>query len=78
MLRCRLRSATHIKITKSYWVQIEGTPYEAALAQLREVVILKDGRTRCAAVTRIVPHGGFGYEHRQCCFARLSQIAGLT
>jgi len=41
------------KLEKSYWVQVEGTPDDSALAQLRKGVILKDGMTRPAQVKQL-------------------------
>lgn len=41
------------KLPKTYWVQVEGEPDEAALNQLRQGVILKDFRTRAAQVSLI-------------------------
>lgn len=42
-------------IKKSYYVEVEREPTEAALQQLRRGVILKDGRTLPAQVERIDP-----------------------
>jgi 23S rRNA pseudouridine2457 synthase len=38
----------HHKLPKTYWVQLEGTPDDAALERLRRGVLLNDGRTRPA------------------------------
>ena len=43
------------KLAKTYWVQVEGTPEDSALAALRSGVTLKDGQTKPAKVTRIDP-----------------------
>lgn len=40
-------------ISKSYWIQVEGIPSDAALEQLRAGIILKDGLTQPARVNRI-------------------------
>ena len=41
------------KLPKTYWVQVEDLPTDAALAQLERGVELRDGRTRPARVERI-------------------------
>lgn len=41
------------KMTKTYWVQVEGEPEDSALDQLRTGVDLRDGPTRPAKVKRI-------------------------
>jgi 23S rRNA pseudouridine2457 synthase len=43
------------KLPKTYWVQVEGVPDAAALAALRDGVMLKDGPTRPAEVAAIDP-----------------------
>lgn len=46
-LQHRITDPKH-KLPKTYWVQVEGVPDEAALHQLRQGVLLKDGITRPA------------------------------
>lgn len=46
-LQHRITDPQH-KLPKTYWAQVEGVPDEAALAQLRSGVSLKDGVTRPA------------------------------
>lgn len=51
-LQARITDPRH-KMEKTYYVQVEGLPDEAALQALREGVELKDGRTRPAEARRI-------------------------
>ena len=48
-LQARISDPRH-KMEKTYWVQVEGVPDEAALAALRKGVQLNDGPTRPARV----------------------------
>ncbi len=43
------------KMAKTYWVQVEGLPDDAALQALRDGVELKDGKTRPAKARRMPP-----------------------
>ncbi len=46
------------KMEKTYWVQVEGEPDEAALSQLRAGVALNDGLTRPARALKISAPAG--------------------
>lgn len=50
----RLTDPRH-KRPKTYWVQVEGTPSEAQLQDLRAGVLLKDGRSLPAQATLLSP-----------------------
>ena len=52
-LQARISDPRH-KMEKTYWVQVEGQPNEAALAALRQGVHLNDGLTRPARA-RLIP-----------------------
>jgi 23S rRNA pseudouridine2457 synthase len=51
-LQARISDPRH-KMEKTYWVQVEGLPTEAALSQLRQGVQLNDGPTRPARANLI-------------------------
>lgn len=53
-LQARIADPRH-KMAKTYWVQVEGEPDEAALAALRAGVALNDGPTRPAQARRLEP-----------------------
>jgi len=53
-LQHRISHPRH-KLEKRYWVQVDGTPSDEAIQQLRQGVELKDGLTRPARVRRIKP-----------------------
>jgi len=53
-LQHRIAHPKH-KLEKTYWVQVDGTPSDDAIRQLRQGVTLKDGLTRPAKVRRIKP-----------------------
>ena len=53
-LQARISDPRH-KMEKTYWVQVEGEPEEAALVALRQGVTLNDGPTRPARAQRMPP-----------------------
>lgn len=53
-LQAQISSPRYSK-EKTYWVQVEGEPSDAALAQLRKGVSLKDGPTRPAKAQLMAP-----------------------
>ena len=56
-LQARIAQPKH-KMAKTYWVQVEGILDEAALYQLRQGVVLKDGLTRPASARMIAEPEG--------------------
>ena len=56
-LQAKISNPKH-KMRKTYWVQVEGIPDEAALQGLRDGVRLKDGLTRPAEVRLIAEPEG--------------------
>lgn len=52
-LQAQIADPKH-KLPKTYWVQVEGVPDEAALESLRRGIMLNDGRTRPAGA-RVIP-----------------------
>ncbi|MFG5776662.1 pseudouridine synthase [Comamonas sp. J-3] len=53
-LQARIADPRH-KMAKTYWVQVEGVPSEAALQQLRDGVLLNDGKTLPAQARLLEP-----------------------
>lgn len=53
-LQNQIASPDH-KLSKTYWVQVEGIPDDQALGKLKKGVMLKDGLTRPARVCLISP-----------------------
>ena len=53
-LQARIADPRH-KMAKTYWVQVEGVPSDAALQQLRDGVVLKDGKTLPAQARLLDP-----------------------
>lgn len=51
------------KLTKTYWVQVEGNPTAEALRRLETGVMLKDGLTRPARVNLLEPPPGVWPRH---------------
>jgi 23S rRNA pseudouridine2457 synthase len=51
-LQARISDPRH-KMEKTYWVQVEGEPDDAALQRLRQGVVLNDGPTRPARARRM-------------------------
>lgn len=56
-LQHRITDPRH-KLPKTYWVQVEGVPEEAALQKLRSGVMLKDGMTLPAEARAIAEPAG--------------------
>lgn len=54
ILQARIADPSH-KLSKTYWVQLEGVPGEEALIQLQTGVALRDGMTRPAKARLIDP-----------------------
>jgi 23S rRNA pseudouridine2457 synthase len=53
-LQARIADPRHA-LAKTYYVQVENAPTDAALARLRAGVVLRDGPTRPATVRRLEP-----------------------
>lgn len=61
-LQQRISDPQH-KTAKQYWVQVEGTPDEHSLQQLRNGIVLKDGATLPAAADLIAEPNGLWPRH---------------
>jgi 23S rRNA pseudouridine2457 synthase len=61
-LQARISDPRH-KMPKTYWVQVEGEPTDAALQALRQGVVLNDGPTLPAGAERMAEPAGLWPRH---------------
>ena len=76
-LQARISDPRH-KMEKTYWLQVEGAPDEAALERLRQGVALNDGPTWPARARNCPSRTRCGRAIRWCVFAGTLPLVGWS